>query len=290
MTGTSSSLYPYRVYTNILYDLFPYHKQLPSSSSLSVFYVGDRRPSFHPARAIAVDELVTHCSSHFTIFDRTNNNKDWLNLLNSNNGLYLYAGINAQLSNHMIYPLLMGIPLLVDHETANNPYWRSYLVDGSTCIVFDKIKAYNLPDLLSLISTKQLKNISLNARILSSGLFSLAQSEQIYGISQVDRFDSVHTQIIDLFRQSLSMIPSDSYDVIVNICDIVQELNRLARFTIPIHIQTDSPLYSFLYQLSTIYSSIRIESFADSIGSSYLLCQVDLSLYPLPFVSAAIFR
>ena len=72
------------------------------------------------------------------------------------------------------------------------------------------------------------------------------------------------------------MIPSDSYDVIVNICDIVQELNRLARFTIPIHIQTDSPLYSFLYQLSTIYSSIRIESFADSIGSSYLLCQSGL--------------
>ena len=50
------------------------------------------------------------------------------------------------------------------------------------------------------------------------------------------------------------MIPSDSYDVIVNICDIVQELNRLARFTIPIHIQTDSPLYSFYinYQLSIL--------------------------------------
>ena len=68
---------------------------------------------------------------------------------------------------------------------ANNPYWRSYLVDRSTCIVFDKIKAYNLPDLLSLISTKQLKNISLNARILSSGLFKLRSLNRYMGFPKL---------------------------------------------------------------------------------------------------------
>ena len=62
-------------------------------------------------------------------------------------------------------------------------------------------------------------------------------------------------------------------------------IKSLSCFTIQIHIQTDfSTVFYINYQLSF---SIRIESFADSIGSSYLLLEWTYHYIRFTFVSVA---
>lgn len=270
-SGIASRLYPYR----ILHQLISPQKASEASQETawdrSFTYIGDIMPPFHPRRSQILGKLKI-ASADIRYYRRTKNTGEWLRILRETNGLYIYAGIAGQLSNHLIYPLFLGVPLLVDEVTATNPYWSEFLVDEYSCIVYGpKDSGQAIRD---KCSRHDLGLLSRSARVLASGVFGSTASEDIFGIDLADRFNMVHSRLVSSFRALAAHLERKQWQLLFSVCDILQEQNRVTLDPVRIYVQTRFGLESILEQICTFYPYLewvnQIPTDSDLLSASHI--------------------